>query len=156
MILRRGIILVCVLFLVSYLIGMWPENKYYSPELKSQVEKGTAQVIEVNKSFKIDRDKMKIMRLIKTADRTYIRFALIKKEEGWTFPDSSIKIIDDKGREYQCYGGGSSGKAWGEEGLLQTEPIAEDISQITIKFQWFDRENHLVIPLAKEGKADEK
>jgi len=147
---RRGIIIICIAILCLNVVSMWPESKYYDSGLEKEINAGSAKVIEVNKSFKIDNDTMKILRIINTSDRTYIRYALIKKEKGWTLPDTSISMIDDKGHQYQCFGFGSSGKSWGEEGLFQCDPIAEDAQRITMKFQWFDRMNQLSIPLQKE------
>ena len=147
---RRGVIIFCIVLLCANVITVWPGSKYYDPQLEKEVNAGNAQVIEVNKSFMIDNDTMKILRIIKTTDRTYIRYALVKKEDGWTFPHAAISMTDDKGHQYQCFGLGSSGKSWGEEGLFQSDPIAENAKNLTIKFQRFDRISQLTIPLHKE------
>lgn len=133
-----------------------PEDKYYDSNLEKLVEQGAAQVIEINKSFKIDKDTMYIKRIINTNEKTYIRYSLIIKEMGWSFPETTIKIIDDKNNEYQCYGASSAGKPWGQEGLFQTDRISDGTKEITIKYQWFDRQNQMRVLLDKEGEAYEK
>lgn len=133
-----------------------PEGEYYSHDIEELVRAGNAQVLAVNKSFKIDRDTMHIKSIINTDDKTYIRYRLVIKELGWSFPEGSLSITDNLNNEYQCLGGGSSGKFWGQDGLIQTYRLDINASNITINYRWFDRQNQLFIELNKDGEADEK
>lgn len=152
---RRSIIIICILLLIVTGVHSLPEGKYYDPKVKSLVQQGKAQVVEVNKSFMVGQDTMDIKRIILTEDKTYIRYQLFRKESGWSFPDSSIKLVDEKGRIYQCTGGWS-GKPWGQDGLLQTERLDPGSKNIAIKYAWFDRQNQIKVSIGDGGDAHEK
>lgn len=153
--LRRSIITVCILVLALSWANSFPESKYYYDNMKEQVKEGKAKVIEVDKALNFDNDKFYIRRIINTEDKTYIRFSYIKKEQGWSFPDSSISIVDDKGNIYPSHGSGASGKMWGQEGLMSFDRINSDAKQITVKLNWFDRNDQMMISLEKAGDPNE-
>jgi hypothetical protein len=132
-----------------------PESKYYNKNLKTLVKAKEAQVIEVGKGMKIDKDTVYIKRIINTSDKTYIRYALIRLEQGWSFSEVALKIFDDKGGEYHYLGGGGSGKIWGQDGLIEIDRINKDSKYLTIKLDWYDRKNELTISLGKEGEIVE-
>ncbi|WP_278246520.1 DUF5643 domain-containing protein [Clostridium lundense] len=111
--------------------------------------------MEVGKGFKIDEDTIFIKRIINTEDKTYIRYAVITKEQGWSFPGGIIKIFDDKGKQYRNHGGGSSGKVWGQDGLIHFDKLKKDAKYIKLKVEWYDRENELKISLGKESGINE-
>lgn len=132
-----------------------PESKYYGKNLKALVKENKAQVIEVDKSFKIDKDTLLIKRIINTEDKTYLRYAFIRKEQGWSFPAGAIKLFDDKECEYWNGGGGWSGKIWGQDGIIEYERLRDDVEYITLKYDLYDRSNELKISLKKEGEINE-
>lgn len=105
--------------------------------------------------MKIDNDKIFINRIINTEDETYIRYRVIKFEQGWSFPESAIKVFDDKGQEYIYHGAGSSGKAWGEEGIFRVDRIPDDVKEITLKLDRYDRKSEVKIHLAEDGEKNE-
>lgn len=132
-----------------------PEGKYYNKELKVIVNKGDAQVIEVGEGMKFDRDTIYIKRIINTKDSSYLRYSLIRLEAGWTFSEGALKVYDDRGKEYKHWGGGSSGKIWGQEGLIEIEKIDSGAKFLIIKLDWYDRKNEIQISLKREGEIDE-
>lgn len=153
--LRRTVIAICLLILIASGFMSLPESKYYYKDLKTLVNAKKAQVIEVEKGMKIDKDTILIKRIINTQDKTYIRYAFIRFEQGWSFPEEAIKIFDDKGKQYQSKGGGWTGKLWGQDGVIELDRISEDVKYITLKLEWYDRKNEMVISLEKEGKGNE-
>lgn len=133
-----------------------PKGKYYDKNIQLLVDENKAQVIEIGKKMKVDNDDLIIKRIINTEDQTYIRYALIRSESGWSFSENALKIFDDKGQEYQSVGGGWSGRLWGQDGLmLLDKKIGEDVKSLTIKLDWYDRKNELNILLSKEGEVNE-
>lgn len=153
--LRRGIIAVCILILMTNLIYDIPEGKYYEDELKELVKDGKAQVIEINKKAKLGGDTFIAKRLITTHDETYLRYSVVRWEMGWSFPAGAIEIIDDKDRHYDGLGGGSSGKTWGQEGLIRYDKLEDDIKEVTLKLNWYDRNMEIKVPLQKDGAINE-
>lgn len=105
--------------------------------------------------MKVDNDTVLIKRIINTQDKTYIRYALIRLEQGWSFSEEAIKITDDKGKQYNGRGGGWSGKMWGQDGLIELDRISEDAKYLTFNLEWFDRKDELRISLEKEGEVNE-
>lgn len=132
-----------------------PESKYYEKDLKAMVNEKKAQVIEVGKGMKIDKDTIFIERIINTQDKTYIRYALIRFDQGWSFSESAIKIFDDKGKQYQKKSGSWKGKFWGQDGLFEIDKINNDVKYITLKLDWYDRKDEMKISLGKEGEINE-
>lgn len=149
--LRIAIITICLIILAISGFDILPESKYCNKDLKTLVNTKKANVIEVGKGMKIDDDTILIKRIINTQDKTYIRYAFIRSEEGWSFSQSAINIFDDKGRQYQYRGGHSSGKLWGQDGLFNIDRINEDAKYIILKLEWYDRKNEMKISLGKEG-----
>ncbi len=154
-IIRRGIIVICLLYLIGYGIDFLPESKYYDKELERLVKQGKAQVIEVDKSFNIDDAKIHVKRLINTDKYTYVRYSYIRKEEGWSFV-GNIQLFDDKGKEYFCSAGGMNGKPWGEDGRQRFDKLDEDAKYVLIKIEHYDRKNEIKISLEEEGEINEK
>jgi hypothetical protein len=147
--------MICLLLLAFSGFLSFPESKYYSEELKVLVKSKEAQVIEVGKSMKIDNDTLYIKRIVNTQEQTFIRYGLLRSEQGWSFSEGALKIFDDCGREYQSIGGGSSGKSWGQEGLIKLDRINKDSKQITLKLDWYDRKGELTISLKKDGEIND-
>lgn len=132
-----------------------PERKYYYKSLKVLVDTQQAQVIEVGKGMKIDKDTIYIKRIINSKDKSYIRYAVIMNEQGWSFSEEAMKIFDDKGKEYHSMSGGWLGKLWGQDGILEIDRINKDSKYITLKLDWYDRKNELTISLGKESEINE-
>ncbi|MBM7868663.1 hypothetical protein JOC70_000132 [Clostridium pascui] len=105
--------------------------------------------------MKIDKDTILIKRIVNTEDKTYIRYAFIRFEQGWSFSQGAINIFDDKGKQYQYKGGQSSGKVWGQDGLINTDRIDEGVKYIILKLEWYDRKSEMKISLGKEGENNE-
>lgn len=153
--LRRAIIAICLVILTISGFESLPESKYGDKSLKTLVNTKKAQVIEVGEEMKIDKDTILIKRIINTEDKTYIRYALVRFEQGWSFSGGAINIFDDKGNQYRYNGGQSSGKLWGQDGLISFDRINEDAKYITLKLEWYDRKNEMKILLEKEGENNE-
>lgn len=153
--LRRTIIVICLLILAVSSFRSLPESKYYDKNLKALVKAKEAQVIEVGKGMKIDKDTIFIKRIINTQDKTYIRYAFIRFEQGWSFSEGAIKILDDKGKQYHFISGAWSGKMWGQDGLMELDRLNKDSKYITLKLEWYDRKNELKISLGKEGEIND-
>lgn len=153
--LRRTIIAICLGILTISAFMSLPESKYGSKSLKTLVDTKKAQVIEVGKKMEIDKDTILIKRIINTEDKTYIRYALERFEQGWSLSEGAINIFDDKGNQYRYNGGQSSGKLWGQDGLISFDRINEDAKYITLKLDWYDRKNEMKISLEKEGENND-
>lgn len=153
---RRTLIVISLLILLFSGFVSLPESKYYDKGLKSLVKAQNAQVIEVGKGMKLDKDSIYIKRIINTQDKTYIRYAFIMHEQGWSFfSRNSLKVFDDKEKEYHITDGSGTGKLWGEDGLIDLDKIDKNSKYITIKLDWYDRKNELKISLEKEGEINE-
>jgi hypothetical protein len=147
--LRRSIIVICTILLIPLVFTSFPKGKYFNDELKALVKNGKAEVIEVNKKIYIDKDTIYIERIINTDTQTILRYKIVE-EPGWSFPNNSIVLYDDAGKKYQG-GGASSGKFWGEEGIIDYEKISKASKKITIRLEWYDRVGEVIIPINKGG-----
>jgi len=154
-IIRRGIIVICLIYLIGYGKECIPESKCYYENLETLVKKGEAQVIEVDKSLNIDNAKIHINRLISTDEDSYIRYSYKRKEEGWSFGGGGFKLIDDKGKEYSGYGAASHGKPWGQDGITKIDRLDDDIKYLIIQIELYDRKDEIKISLEKEGENNE-
>lgn len=144
---RRAIIIICSILLIILLIMSIPEGKYINKDLQGKVNNGAAKVIEVNKEWDIDNDKVIIQRIIITDKNTYLRIRYIQRQTGWSFPFSSIELYDNKGRK-NVISGESIGKLWGEEGVNEYERVSDNSKELTLKLQLYDRNRELKIPYA--------
>lgn len=147
---RRSVIIICTILLIPLIFCSIPEGKYFNKELNAKVNSGAAKVIEVNKKLKLDNDTIIIQRIIITDKNTYVRMRYVQSQMGWSFPFSAIELYDDKGK-VDYYGGEDAGKLWGEEGIDKYNQISNDCKKITIKLQWYDRKQELVIPYEGSG-----
>ncbi|WP_415297407.1 DUF5643 domain-containing protein [Clostridium perfringens] len=153
---RRLIILVCLITLCFIGFICLPKNKYYFKDIRSLVNEGKAEVIEPNQKIKIDDDYLIIKRIINTEGESYIRYKQVRTTLGWSFSESIFRIFDDNGEEYIKTSISSSTSFWVTEGLiLLDKKIKEDVKYLTIKIDWYDRQNKIKIPLNKEGEANE-
>lgn len=148
---RRVIITICIILLIPLLISSIPEGKYFNNELKGKVKSGAAQVIEVNKKWKIDDDTIIIQRIINTDKNTYVRVRYVQDQPGWSFPLETIELYDDRGKKHMG-SGEEIGKLWGEEGIIEYDRTSADCKEITLKLQRYDRKMELKIPYARSGK----
>ncbi|WP_406770515.1 hypothetical protein [Candidatus Clostridium stratigraminis] len=147
--LRRGIMVICSLLLIPLIITGFPKGKYFNDELKTLVKNGKAEVIEVNKKIPIDNDTIYIERIINTDTQTILRYKIVE-EPGWSFPSNVLLLYADAGNKHQG-GGSSSGKFWGEDGIINYERISKATKEITIRLEWYDRVGEVVIPVDKGG-----
>ncbi|WP_347177708.1 DUF5643 domain-containing protein [Clostridium perfringens] len=155
-VIRRLIILVCLITLCFIGFTCLPKSKYYFKDIRSLVNEGKAEVIEVNQKIKIDDDYLIIKRIINTEDESYIRYKQVRTTLGWSFSESIFRIFDDNGEEYIKTAISSSTSFWVTEGIiLLDKKIKEDVKYLTIKIDWYDRQNKIKIPLNKEGEANE-
>ncbi|MDK0653279.1 DUF5643 domain-containing protein [Clostridium perfringens] len=112
--------------------------------------------MEPNQKIKIDDDYLIIKRIINTEGESYIRYKQVRTTLGWSFSESIFRIFDDNGEEYIKTSISSSTSFWVTEGLiLLDKKIKEDVKYLTIKIDWYDRQNKIKIPLNKEGEANE-
>lgn len=154
--LRRSIIIICAILLIISNINIFPESKYYYDEIKNQVSAKKAEDIEINKSMTIDKDKIIIERIIIAKDAVYLRYSTRMNGLGWSFCDgNAIKMYDDKQHLYICTGGGTSGKIWGQDGVIEFEKLDKDARYIVLKLDWYDRKDEIKVPLNMEGEASE-
>lgn len=155
-VLRRSIIVICLITLCVIGFACLPKSKYYYNDIKTLVDEGKAEVIELNQKMKIDNDDLIIKRIINTEDKSYVRYRQIRTTRGWSFSESIFRIFDDKGEEYIKVAGSASTNFWGQEGLMQLDKkIGKDVKYLTIKVDWYDRKSEIKIPLSKEGEANE-
>ncbi|MDU2323920.1 MAG: DUF5643 domain-containing protein [Clostridium perfringens] len=155
-VIRRLIILVCLITLCFIGFICLPKNKYYFKDIRSLVNEGKAEVIEPNQKIKIDDDYLIIKRIINTEGESYIRYKQVRTTLGWSFSESIFRIFDDNGEEYIKTAISSYTSFWVTEGLiLLDKKIKEDVKYLTIKIDWYDRQNKIKIPLNKEGEANE-
>lgn len=147
-VLRRVIIVICIILLIPLLIISVPEEKYFYNDLKDKVKIGTAQVIEVNKKWKIDDSTIIIQRIISTNKNVYVRFRYVENKSGWSFPSNSIELYDDKGKKYMV-AGEDIGKLWGEEGINEYDRPSADCKEIILKLQLYDRKMEFKIPYGR-------
>lgn len=148
-VLRRSIIVICSVLLIPLVFTSFPNGKYFNDELKTLVKSGKAEVIEVNKKIPIDNDTIYIERIINTDTQTILRYKIVE-EPGWSFPSNVLLLYDDAGKKHQG-GGASSGRFWGEDGIINYERISKASKEITIRLEWYDRVGEVVIPIDKGG-----
>ncbi|MGU8760461.1 DUF5643 domain-containing protein [Clostridium perfringens] len=155
-VIRRLIILVCLITLCFIGFICLPKSKYYFKDIRSLVNEVKAEVIEPNQKIKIDDDYLIIKRIINTEGESYIRYKQVRTTLGWSFSESIFRIFDDNGEEYIKTSISSSTSFWVTEGLiLLDKKIKEDKKYLIIKIDWYDRQNKIKIPLNKEGEANE-
>ncbi|QZY54165.1 hypothetical protein [Crassaminicella profunda] len=161
-VLRRIIIIICLVILIPEIIHSLPKDKYLDDnKIKRAIEKGEAEVIELNIKDKIDNDIFTAERLIIGKEESYLIYSLRKSEVGWSFP-APIQIYDEKNKNYQCTQGFSRGKLYlsinrryGDEGVLRFDKIEKDVKMLILKLEWYDRKMEIEIPL-KKVKSHEK
>jgi len=149
-VLRRAIILICLLFLIREAVYAWPEGKYYDATLKNKVKNNQATVIELNKKGKFDGNTFAAQRIINTSDKTYLRYRLVSDGRGWSFA-GSFKLYDANHKEYKSFSGGSHGKLWGQEGLIIFDKLPESTKEATLVVENYDRKLELKLLLDKAG-----
>lgn len=154
-IIRRSIIVICLLLLIPVISQLLPERKYLRTDIANMVRNGNAKAIEVNQSAKIDMDTLIIKSIINTSDETYIRYRVLEPGQGWNFPVSALKMYDEKGNSYMWNGGTGQGKLWGEECFYSYQKISSSSKEMVLKFEWYDRSVELRIPLEKSGGSNE-
>ena len=152
---RRAIIVICLLILAIGGFYSIPKGKYFDDSIEELINNKKAEVIEVHKKMKIDEDSFIVKRIINAEDSTYIRYSLIRLEGGWSFPGTSIEVTDNNGKEYFNHGESSSGKLWGQEGLIRIDKIDEGAKYIIVKFNCYDRKSEVKISLLEDGETDE-
>lgn len=151
---RRSIIVICSILIIPLIIlalASFPKGKYFNSNLKVLVKNGKADVIEVNKKIKIDKDTIYIERIINTDTETNLIYKVIEVP-GWSFSESALVLYDEKGKKNQK-GGESIGKIWGQDGIIIYDRINKNSKKITISLEWFDRRGKVVIPI---GKGEDK
>lgn len=146
---RRSLIVILVIILIPSIFMSIPNsNKQYNKD---------ATKIKINKIMKIDNDRLLINNIVFDDDYNYINYALLRKNPGWSFSASIIKIYDDKGNEIINNGGNSSSKTWGQQGIMVLEKFSlKEVDSLLLKFQFHDRESELLIDLKKAGGKGEK
>lgn len=154
-IIRRSIIVICLLLLIPVIPQLLPERKYLSTDVANMVKNGTAKVIEVNQSAKVDMDTIIIKSIINTPDETYVRYRVLEPGQGWSFPDGALKMYDEKGNSYMMNGGTGQGKLWGEECFYSYQKISSSSKEMVLRFEWYDRRAEFRIPLEKSGGSNE-
>lgn len=157
-VLRRSIIAICIFLLLPVLFNLFSllynrlsTGKYYTIELKNEVKSGAAQVIEVNKKMKIDNDTLIVRRIINTDKNTYVILSYIPRNSGWSFPFNTIKLYDDQGI-VNVSGAGGQGGFFREDFLTKYDRVNTDCKEITLKYEWYDRNVELKIPCRRSGK----
>lgn len=154
-VLRRTIIVICLIILGLNIYTNSQVSKYYYDDIKKLVEENKAVVIEVNKSIPLDKDKIVINRIIRTSEKTYIRYTINKRENGWSFPFQAIKIYDDKNHLIQYSAMGSSSRFLREDGIVECKALPENAKYLVMRLEWFDRKGELRVSLGKEGVMNE-
>lgn len=142
----RAVIVIFFIMLIPHLVGYWPEGKYRDSAIEELVESGQAEVYELGSKIHIDHDVLTIDRLVISSEHIYLIYTIKKAESGWTFPDSSLKLVDRDGKELFGKGGGSSGKYRGEMGVQifnKAEGDTDPKEGLTLQYEWYDREAKL-------------
>ncbi|WP_223701210.1 DUF5643 domain-containing protein [Sutcliffiella deserti] len=150
---RRIIIIVCLLALVPNLISLAtsPFDSVLPDEVKRQIKSGDAKAVKLNEEISFGQDTIHLQQLVFLEDETVLQFKVRKKEQGWSFPDGALKIVDSEGETLTMRGGGSSGTPGGSDNLNYYEKLPWDTNEITISIEWYDRSYEEVISLQKEG-----
>ncbi|GMQ57363.1 hypothetical protein AN1V17_17580 [Vallitalea sediminicola] len=141
-ILRRVIIVICMIFILSDSTILLPDSKgKYSDE---------AIIYDINKNMLIDNDKFIVERLILDDGITYMEYKLIRNEQGWSFNNGALEIRNQENEIFKYRGGWSSGKLWGEQGVLEFSKI-KITDNIIIKYEQYDRLVEMTVDVSKEG-----
>ncbi|WP_273319806.1 hypothetical protein [Vallitalea guaymasensis] len=141
-ILRRVIIVICMMFILSKSTILLPDSEgKYSDE---------AIIYDINKNMLIDNDKFVVDRFIIDDGKTYMEYKLIRIEQGWSFSETALQIKNDENEIFEYRGGGSSSKLWGEQGVLEFSKI-EITDNIIIKYEQYDRIFEMTVDTSKEG-----
>jgi hypothetical protein len=121
-------------------------------EIRQQIKEGSAQQFKLNKVVTLDQDKIKFKHLIVKTNETLLIYEVHKKEPGWSFPDSALKLIDEQGNFYQNDGGSSTGEPWGQMSINHYDPLPKQTKKVVLNFNWYDRSFQTELTLEQEER----
>lgn len=138
---RITIIVICTIIMIPSIIRAIPDlrNDYGS----------NADIYKVDQVLLIDDDEFIVERIIIDDDNTYLEYKLVRSEHGAAFPKNAISISNISAERLRHGGSSSSSKLWGEQGVIEFERTINVEEPVIIKFEWYDRENEVIINLIK-------
>ncbi|MDQ0089106.1 hypothetical protein J2T12_002516 [Paenibacillus anaericanus] len=153
-IIRRSIIVIFGLLLIIQAIGLVESNSSDKEFIKSLNHDGPVTKYTLNKKIDMDGDIFTAKELYITSKKTVLHYSISKQDPGgWSFPNSAIKLINSNGEELMQHSSSSSSTGRGETGFISFNEMNEPLGSITLKYDWYDRQAELNIPLAKDGEG---
>lgn len=153
-IIRRSIIVIFGILLIIQAISLIPWNSSDKEFIKSLNQDGPVTKYTLNKKIDMDGDIFTAKELYLTSKKTVLHYSISKQDPGgWSFPNSAIKLISFNGEELMQHSSNSSTEQWGETGFISFDEMNELSEGITLKYEWYDRQTTLDIPLAKDGEG---
>ena len=151
-VIRRLIIVACVIVLIPNILSFFSALTNGLPkELKEKVNNGDAVLIDLDKKVDFENDEILFKHLVLAPDETSLIFEVNPNENGWSFPDSALKLKDNQGNSYQRTSGSSSHYLGGQYTINHYEPLAAGVESIVLEFEWFDRMVQTEFSLNQEG-----
>lgn len=155
-VLRRTIIVVCILFLMLVGAMSMPKGKYYDQHVKDLVKSGQAEVIEIGQKINVDGDRLVINRAVKAGDEIYFKYTFLSRKPGNQSFSSGVSVLDEQGNQYSYRGETTRGNMfWGSDGLIMVSDVKADTKEVTIKLDLYDHHEEIKVSIAKEAEADE-
>jgi hypothetical protein len=152
-VIRRVIIVIFGILLIPQAIALIPGEDNDKAELQALEKDGPVSVYETNAVMNIDQDVFTVNEVYITPKQIVLHYTLHKAEPGgWSFPNSAVKLIGPNGEELFQRSAGSSGKPWGAVGTLYFDAIKGSYKNLKVKYDLYDRQAAVNIPLVQEGE----
>lgn len=155
--LRRGIIIICGIMTLIWLIHNLPGNNYGFGVTQKDINDIAVTQITVNQKAKIDNRTIIVRKISIDKDRDiHIQVRSVLFPPGWSFRWNVFRLYDDKGREYKPDGSYGSGKIWGKDAVINYEgPLKQDAKELILEYNQYNRHIKFVIPIEEEGGQSE-
>ncbi|RKP58019.1 hypothetical protein D7Z26_00460 [Cohnella endophytica] len=149
---RRMIIVLAGIMLVMWAVDRYWPDKGIKEYIRLLEKDGPVTHYDVDRSFKIDGDTIIVKTMYITPTQVVIHYKDIKGDVGgWSLSNNALKLFDSKGKELMQRSSSAHSSPWGDEGFLHYEGLGNTInSSLTIRFELFDRNFELALPLGKE------
>ncbi|OAB37042.1 hypothetical protein PMSD_09565 [Paenibacillus macquariensis subsp. defensor] len=145
---RRLIIVIFGILLIPQAMNLIPSDYGDKAIIKDLQEDGPVTTYVIDKKMDMDGDVFTVEDIYITPKQVVLQYSIKKQDRnGWSFPNTALTLIDSNGEELISHGGGSSVRAWGENGIMFFDKMKDPNGDLIIKYKWYDREALLNISL---------
>lgn len=153
---RKFVVLISILFFILVCILNSITNVYGNNNVEEKICNGDLKLVNCSNKVKIDNTILFVENIIIDKDNFYINYKTINPSLIKSFNFKNIIALNDKGIEYEHMDSYSSKASISENFCQKYYGKILDLNYIYIKYNLYNREFYLKIPLKEEDKAVEK